>query len=242
MSQENIELKVWKDLAVNKQILMRSASDALGLSPDCSSDELKAALEGAIKRGNDAEKTVQKVRAETSEQISTIESELKSTQKKLAEVENTVAAAEQGRINAENRADVARKANAKEIKELKNQLTDKLRAIKTINNALADTPENVVKKIKKLKKEKMDEANAYKRSETEVRKLKKQIGKATEDNKKNAELSTQLSQQHRELHRLCKEQREKLESLVDDSNELKKCPELDTDLLESVEKMSKTDQ
>ena len=45
-----LQLKVWKELAVSKQILMRAATDALGLDPECSSEELKEALAAAVEK------------------------------------------------------------------------------------------------------------------------------------------------------------------------------------------------
>ena len=46
-AQKDIPLKVWKELAISKQILMRMATDVLKLDPECTQDELKEALEGA---------------------------------------------------------------------------------------------------------------------------------------------------------------------------------------------------
>ena len=46
MTQDvDIQLKVWKDLAISKQILMGAATDALGLDAECSTEELKEALD-----------------------------------------------------------------------------------------------------------------------------------------------------------------------------------------------------
>ena len=54
MSQTDIDiqLQVWKDLAISKQILMGAATDALGLDAQCSTDELKSAMNKAIKRAS----------------------------------------------------------------------------------------------------------------------------------------------------------------------------------------------
>lgn len=238
LDQDNIELKVWKDLAVSKQILMRSASDALGLAPDCSAEELKAAMDLAVKRGNEADTAISQAQREASEQVSAIQAELKSTRKALAEAEGKIDGAEAGRANAEQRVVSAREANVKELKELKEQLAEKQRLIKATNIALADTPENVIKKLKKLKKEKLDEANACKRAETQVRSLKKdkkKLEETIEENKSSVEKSIQLATQHRELYELCKSQREQLESLIEDASTLAELPVLDEHLLEGIE-------
>src|SRR5690606_275400 len=57
-AQLDLQLKVWKDLAISKQILMRTAASALKLDPDCSQEELKEALEKTIKRGEQADAEV----------------------------------------------------------------------------------------------------------------------------------------------------------------------------------------
>ena len=36
-----VQLQVWKDLAISKQVLIGAATDALGLDPECESAELK---------------------------------------------------------------------------------------------------------------------------------------------------------------------------------------------------------
>ncbi len=242
MDQANLELKVWKDLAISKQILMRTASDALDLPADCNADELKAALDIAIKRGKNADTAISKAQAEASDQVAAIEKKLKSTQKALAEVESKVDAAEAGRQEAEHRTLTAREANLKELKKATDQLAEKQKVIKSINTALADTPENVVKKLKKLKKEKFDEAAARKRAEDEVRNLKKQkkkLEETLEENKTSIENSEKLAEKYRELYALCTRQREQLEPLVEDKDSLAELPTMDEHLLESVEKVDK---
>ena len=245
MEQENIELKVWKDLAVSKQVLMRTASDALGLAPDCNADELRVALDEAIKRGNNAEATVKAAQEEAKAQITEIERKLKDTEKALAEALGKIDGAEQGRKDAEHRVEAAREANAKEIKRANDQLAEKQRLIKSIHTSLADTPENVVKKLKKLKKEKLDEANARKRVETEVRTLKKDkksLEESLEDNKTRIEKTGKLVDLYRELYSFCQEQREQMLELGDKSAELPELPTFDEHLLESLEDEDKSKQ
>jgi major membrane immunogen (membrane-anchored lipoprotein) len=58
----DIQLQVWKDLAISKQILMGAATDALGLDAACSTDELKSAMNQAIQQAKDADITVIKTR------------------------------------------------------------------------------------------------------------------------------------------------------------------------------------
>ena len=71
MSQPDIDvqLKVWKDLAVSKQMLMGAATDALGLDAECSSAELKEALEKAIKRAREADSNITQTREKADKEI-----------------------------------------------------------------------------------------------------------------------------------------------------------------------------
>ncbi len=239
MDQENLELKVWKDLAVSKQILMRAASDALGLSPDCTASQLEIALNAAIKRGAEADASINKTQVQSRAQIAAMEIELSDTKRALAVAEEKISVEETGRQEAEHRVTAAREANAKELKKAMEQLAQKQKTIKAINTALADTPENVVKKLKKLKKEKFDEATSRKRTEDEARKLKsekKKLEDTIDEHKSIIDNSTKLVENYRQLYELCKNQREKLESLVDDEESLAELPKVDEHLLETVEK------
>ena len=70
MTQDvDIQLQVWKDLAISKQILMGAATDALGLDAECSTDELKEALSKAIQRAKDADINIQETRSQADTQI-----------------------------------------------------------------------------------------------------------------------------------------------------------------------------
>ena len=65
MTQDvDIQLQVWKDLAISKQILMGAATDALGLDAECSTEELKEALNKAIQRARDADINIQQTRSQ----------------------------------------------------------------------------------------------------------------------------------------------------------------------------------
>ena len=57
-AQLELQLKVWKELAISKQMLMRTAAEALKLDPNCSQEELKAALEAALKKVAEADASV----------------------------------------------------------------------------------------------------------------------------------------------------------------------------------------
>ena len=82
-----LQLKVWKDLAVSKQMMIRAATDALQLAPDCSPAELKIALDAAIKRSIEADGSVKEANERARIAAETME-------KKVAVSEKTLAAAE----------------------------------------------------------------------------------------------------------------------------------------------------
>jgi len=67
-----------------------------------------------------------------------------------------------------------RKDNAEALQKAKRQVEEKQKELKSINTALADTPDNILKKLKTLKKQKLDEGNARKTAEDANRKLKKE--------------------------------------------------------------------
>jgi colicin import membrane protein len=67
-----------------------------------------------------------------------------------------------------------RASSAKEAKKLQDSIAEKDRALKAINTALSDTPENVLKKLKTLKKQKTDESNARKQADKVIIGLRKE--------------------------------------------------------------------
>ena len=171
--------------------------------------------------------------------ISAIEIEFSDTKRALAIAQEKITVEQTGRLEAEHRVATARDANAKELKKATQELAKLQKTIKAINTALADTPENVVKKLKKLKKDKFDEATSRKRAEDEARalkKTKKKLEDTIDEHKSSIENSTKLAEKYRQLYEVCKSQREQLESLVDDKDSLVELPKLDEHLLEIVEK------
>ena len=147
-----LELKVWKDLAISKQMLMRVATDALKLDPNCSQEELKEALEAAIKRSIEADVDVSRAEEQAKTAIAAMEKQLAASKKaeNIAEAAMSEALEKQERLKQQGVDD--RASSAKEVKKLQESIVEKDRALKAINTALSDTPENVLKKLKMLKK------------------------------------------------------------------------------------------
>jgi len=236
-AQLELQLKVWKELAISKQVLMRTAAVALKLDPDCSQDELKKGLEDALKRMAEADANAAGARDQAKQAVAEMEKKLTA-----AEKEKTAAIAQANEFRAKN-ADlgeqlVATRAGvATEQQKLKTSLVEKEKQLKAINTALADTPENVLKKMNLLKKQRQEEADARRQVEgsfTTLRKEKQQQDqKLTTQQANGAKLITQ----HRDLHALTVKLHEQLKPLLGEAEtkDLADVPELDTKLIEELE-------
>ncbi|HYM35990.1 MAG TPA: hypothetical protein VET48_11370, partial [Steroidobacteraceae bacterium] len=228
--------KVWKELAISKQIMMRTAAEALKLDPECSPEELKQALDSALKKIAESEVAVATAKNEAKHAIATMEKKLTTSQQTQAKAEATAADLSATLEKMTQEMAVERASLAKESQQLKERVAEKERAIKAINAALADTPENVIKKMKALKKEKQDEADARKRVEASFAALRKEKGDEDKELKESQENGEKLATQCRNLHALCTSLLEQLKPLVKDAKKLPTLPELDDKLLEAVEK------
>ena len=233
-----LQLRVWKELAVSKQLLMRGATDALKLDPNCSQEELQVALESAIKRSIEADVDVGRAQEQAKIAIEVAEKKLRDSQKaqNIAEKAAAEALAKQEQLQQQNADERNNAANV--TKKMRDDLAEKDRALKAINSALSDTPENVLKKMKTLKKQKMDESDARKQADKTViglRKDKQKLESTVKDMTATQESAVQLAELYRELHTLCGTLHEQLEPLVDDAASLAEVPALDSALLESIE-------
>ena len=234
----DIQVKVWKDLAISKQILMGAATDALGLDAECSTDELRSALDQAIQRAKNADFNIVKIREEADAQLAEMKALVESSQKAKEEADAMVAESVKAREAAERQLAIGKSENAEALKKARAEVADKQNMLKAISKSLADTPENVVKKLKTLKKQKMDEAKLRTQTESKLqstRKEKKKLEAELETQKALAEKAAPLVEQVRELHGLCKEANKKIKSLSEDKKDQIKIPKLDKELLESFE-------
>jgi colicin import membrane protein len=238
VSQEfDVQLQVWKDLAISKQILVAAAADALGLDAECSTDELKLALNEAIERARDAEVSIQNTRAEAERQIAEARQQADYAEKARAEAVALVEAAETARAQAEHQLAVGKEDNAKALKKARKEVADKEKRLKAISRSLADSPENVIRKLKTLKKQKMDEARLRTQTETKLRNSRKdnsRLEAELEVHKARLEPAAQLVVQLRDLHALCSEAAETIAQLSDDAARQVEVPALDQSLLDSI--------
>ena len=234
-AQQDLQLKVWKELAISKQILMRAATEALQLDPECTQDELKEALETALKKVAKADTELFNAKKEATVAITALE-------KKLTEGEQGLAIAQQAAAEAKAAYDGAvqqmvnqRAAAAADLQKVKDRLTEREMSLKAINTALADTPANVLKKMNTLKKQKQEEADARRQVESALNTLrteKRQQDQRLADVLRNG---ATLGSRYRDLHALSLKLHEQLQPLVEDAKSLPEIPELDTKLLEAIE-------
>jgi chromosome segregation ATPase len=229
-----MQLKVWKELAISKQMLMRMATDVLKLDPECTQEELKVALEGALKKVAKADADLFNAKEEAGVAISALEKKLLASGHGLAIAQKAAAEAQAAHEAAVQQVTNQRAAAATELQKVKDRLAERDKSLKAINTALADTPENVLKKMGVLKKQKQQEADARRDVEAALNKLrteKRQQDQKTADLLRNG---ATLAGRYRDLHALTLKLHEQLQPLVGDATSLPAIPELDATLLEAI--------
>jgi chromosome segregation ATPase len=234
-SEHDLQLKVWKELAISKQMLMRAATDALKLDPECTQDELKAALEALLGRIAKTDAEAARAQAAATASITALESKLATAQHELAAALKAAEEARGAHENALQQNSQQRATAAAELQKVKANLAEREKALKAINVALADTPANVLQKLNSLKKQKQEEADARRTIEATLNALrteKKQQDQALAELQRNG---ATLAERHRELHALAKTLKERAEGTGDATAPLPEVPELDATLLEAVE-------
>ena len=239
MSQDvEVQLKVWKDLAISKQILMGAATDALGLNSECSTEELKTALNEAIKRARDADISIQETRALADQQVEEFRQRAETAERARSEAEEKVAIAEAARSQAEHQLTAGKADNAEALKKARAEVADKQNKLKAISKALADTPENVVRKLKTLKKQKLDEAKLRGQAETKLQKTRK------EKSSLEAEVETQkatladvakLLEQVKAMRETCVQAEATIKGLSDKKKDQISLPEFDEAAFEALQ-------
>ena len=234
-SDIDIQLKVWKDLAISKQILMGAATEALGLDAECSTDELREALNKAISRAKDADINITNTREQTDREIAEMREKMEASDQARVEAESLIADAVSRRENAERQLAAGKQENSEAIKKARSEINEKQNQLKAISKALADSPENVIKKLKTLKKQKLDESKLKTLAETKLQKIRKektQLEADLEEQKTLVEAATGLAEQYKQLHELCSSQHESLKTASEDPDSLTAVPDLDQALIE----------
>jgi colicin import membrane protein len=222
-----LQLKVWKELAISKQMLMRAATDALKLDPNCTQEELKAALEGVLKKIAKAETEAADARAQAKITITAMENKVASSERSLATAQATVAQLQAAQESGAKQMATERAAAAKELQKFKDRVAEQDKALKAINTALSDTPENVIKKMNVLKKQKQEEADLRREIETSLNTLRNE--KKQQDQK--AAAGEKLAPQYRDLHAITTTLHGRAQAALPDAKDLPAVPELDAKLL-----------
>ena len=234
----NIQLQVWKDLAISKQILMGAATDALGLDSECSTDELKTALNKAIHRARDADLQIQETLAQTNQQITEFKRRVEIAEQARSEAETTVEESLKVRELAERQLVNGKADNAEALKKARAEVTEKQNKLKAISKALADTPENVVRKLKTLKKQKMDEAKLRGQAESRLQSMRKEKSRLETDletRKSALENAATLLEQIKAMHETCLQAETTIKKLSDKKKDQLKIPAFDAAAFESLE-------
>lgn len=234
-AQLELQLKVWKELAISKQMLMRTAAEALKLDPNCSQEELKTALDAALKKVAEAEGSVVMAREQAKSAVLGMEQKLASAQKAQAASETQVIDLTAKLENVTQQAAAARNAGAKEVQTLKDRVVEKDKQLKAINTALADTPENVLKKMNVLKKQRQEEADARRDIETSFTTLRKEKTEQDQKLTKMTDSTNRLVTTYKELHEATTKIHAQLVPLVQDAKDLPVLPDLHAKLLEEIE-------
>lgn len=230
-----LQLKVWKDLAISKQMLMRSAAQALKLDPNCSQDELREALDTTLQRIAESESSVRTAREEARIAIAALEEKLNASVKSHNALQAENAELLKFKENTTVQLANERAAAAKELQKLKDRVTEKEKQLKAINVALADTPENVLKKMNTLKKQRQEEADARREVEASFQTLRKEKLEQDQKMTRLTENSGKLVKKFRELHEAATKLHEQAKPHVADAKDLTVVPMLDDDLLEAIE-------
>jgi len=240
-----LQLEVWKDLAISKQMLIGAAAEALGIKSDCSMGDIKDAFEKATKRANEADAAIAKAKEDADSLVAEMQTKVKQSDIAHSKAMDDSEAAHEAKLAAEHRVNAGREANSDALRKAKQEIADKDKSLKQIKKILHDSPENVIKKLKALKKEKMDEGNLRKKAEEDARKQRKDKQKAEQEFKDleaSLEQATKLVENIKELKKFSESQYDQLKELVKDKSSLEKTPALDEDLMESIEALASKDE
>ncbi|HET7204540.1 MAG TPA: hypothetical protein VFI92_14350 [Steroidobacteraceae bacterium] len=235
-AQQDVQLKVWKELAISKQILMRAATDALRLDPECTQEELKEALEAALKRVAKADTELFNAKKEATVAITALEKRVAASGQDLVIAQKAADEAKAAYDGAVQQMANQRDAAATALQKVKDCLTEREKSLKAINTALADTPANVLKKMNTLKKQRQEEADARRQIESALNTLrteKRQQDQRLADVLRNC--ATVVSR-YRDLHALSLKLHEQLQPLVENAKSVPEIPQLDISLLEAIER------
>jgi colicin import membrane protein len=172
-----------------------------------------------------------KSRNRAAEEIGSMQMEVKKIIKSRTEAEAQRDAALGEKESSEKALVVGRKDNTEAVQKAKRQVDEKQRELKAINTALADTPDNILKKLKTLRKQKIDEANARTKAEDANRKLKKE----NKQQKEELETLSELKEQAASLLAAYRELRTWSDEMEAKTEDCDAAPKVDSKLLSDIE-------
>lgn len=236
------QIRIWKDLAISKQMLMNEAAAALKLKEDCTADELRAAIDAAVRRSREADENMAETRAKAAEEIDQMKREIRNVEKAKSESNAARDEALKKAEASEQQLNNGRKENAEALKRAKRQVEEKQKELKAINLALADTPDNILKKLKSLKKQKLDEATGRKVAEDSNRQLKKKNKEQTESLEKLEDLSDNTSSLLESFRTLQVWAEAASAKFAETSTDFDDLPKIDDELLVKLESMTASEE
>jgi len=199
----------------------------------------KTALSEAIKRAREADINIQETRTHAEQQVSEFQQRAETADLARKEAEELVATAEEARAQAERQLAIGKADNAEALKKARAEVTDKQNKLKAISKSLADTPENVVRKLKTLKKQKLDEARLRTDAETRIQKMRKEksaLEAEVEAQKSTLESVAKLLEQVKAMRETCIEAEATIKGLSDKKEDQLVIPEFDEAAFEALEK------
>lgn len=229
-----LQLKVWKELAISKQVLLRTVTDALKLDPACSQDQLKEAIDAFLKKIARSETDVIAAQNGAKSAIAETERKLAAADKARIVAENNNAQLQAGQEKMTREIAAERAGFTTEMSKLKERVAEKEKAVKAINAALADTPENVLRKMSTLKKQKQEEADARQKIEASFTALRREKTDQEQKSARVQETSKKLISVYRTTQEQAAKLHEQLKPLVSEKD-LPRLHDLDEDLIEAIE-------
>jgi colicin import membrane protein len=163
-----------------------------------------------------------------------MENKVAASERALATAQASVAQLQTAQENSTKQMATERAAAAKELQKFKDRVAEQEKALKAINTALSDTPENVIKKMNVLKKQKQEEADLRREIESSLNALRTEKKQADA----KAAAGEKLAPAYRDLHAITVTLHERATAaLADakaDAKDLPAVPELDAKLLETL--------
>jgi chromosome segregation ATPase len=195
-------------------------------------------LNKAIQRARDADIQIQETLSKADQQISDFKQRAETAEQARSEAEVMVEESVNAREQAERQLLNGKADNAEALKKARAEVTDKQNKLKAISKALADTPENVVRKLKTLKKQKMDEAKLRGQVESRLQSMRKEKSKLEADletRKSALENAATLLEQIKAMHETCLQAETTIKKLSGKKKDQLKVPAFDAAAFESLE-------